>query len=122
MAPTSISQFEPTIQPSRHLGLIAVTIGLLLHIFAVTTITVIFHFRTKISFVGQSWHTVAQLQNENTVPVLENVSLMRDSEVEKWMEGEGIDGNEIFFIGAALVENGDRTESEEGASLRRRRL
>jgi hypothetical protein len=121
MAPTSISQFEPTIQPRRHLGLIAVTIVLLLHIFAVAAITVIFHFRTTISFVGQSWHTVAQLQSQNTVPVLENVSLMRDSEVEKWMEGEGIDGNEKFFIGAALVENGDRTESEV-ASLRRRRL
>jgi hypothetical protein len=72
--------------------------------------------------VGQSWHTVAQLQSQNTVPVLENVSLMRDSEVEKWMEEEGIDGNEKFFIGAALVENGDRTESGEVASLRRRRL
>jgi hypothetical protein len=105
------------------LGLIAVTLGFLLHLSTVITITVIFHFRTKISFVGQSWHTVAQLQSENAVPVLENVGLMRDIQVEKWMEEEGIDGNERFLIGGELIETGeDRTGNGDMVSLRRIRL
>jgi hypothetical protein len=119
----SISQFEPTIQPRRRLGLIAVTIGLFLHISTVITIAVIFHIRTNTSFVGQSWHTVAQLQNGNAIPVLENAGMMRDNEVEKWMEEEGIDGNERFFLGDALIaEREERIGNGEPASLRRRRL
>jgi hypothetical protein len=73
--------------------------------------------------VGQSWHTVAQLQNENAAPVLENAGMMRDNEVEKWMDEEGIDGNERFFIGETLIaEVEERIGNGERAGLRRRRL
>ena len=101
-----------------------VTIGLLLHISTVLTITVIFRLRTRVSFVGQSWNTVAQMQNDIIAPVLERANLMRDSEVEKWLENEGIDGNERFFVGKMLVEDGEEGVGEGGQGdnvFRRRR-
>ncbi|CZR67472.1 uncharacterized protein PAC_17371 [Phialocephala subalpina] len=116
-ASASISTFTPTIQPKHRLGLLLVTIGMLIHIATIMAITVLFHFRTKNSFIGQSWHAVAQLQNENAIPILEKASLMRDKEVETMMREDGIDGNEVFFIGGA-VEVDDK--GDEKSSLRRR--
>nr|KAH7311037.1 hypothetical protein BKA65DRAFT_558860 [Rhexocercosporidium sp. MPI-PUGE-AT-0058] len=118
-----ISQFEAVIVPRGRLGIMAVTVGLLLHISTVLSITVIFHLRTKVSFVGQSWHTVAQMQNEVVAPVLDRAILSRDSEVNKWLESEGIDGNERFFIGQQLdgkKEDAAASEGSGGGTVRRR--
>ncbi len=53
--------------------------------------------------------------------MLEKAGLMRDTEVEKWMEEEGIDGNERFFMGGELVgDREDETVVGEAESLRRR--
>ncbi|KAH6718441.1 hypothetical protein BKA61DRAFT_302070 [Leptodontidium sp. MPI-SDFR-AT-0119] len=120
----SISQFEAVIVPRGRLGIMAVTIGLILHISTILSITVIFHLRTKVSFVGQSWHTVAQMQNDTVAQVLDRANMMRDSEVEKWLENEGLNGNERFFIGKELVEDTKEvTESkmEQGSTVRQRR-
>lgn len=55
--------------------------------------------------------------------MLENAGMMRDNEVEKWMDEEGIDGNERFFIGETLIaEVEERRGNGELAGLRRRRL
>ncbi|KAF8847246.1 hypothetical protein BDZ45DRAFT_699352 [Acephala macrosclerotiorum] len=114
---TSISTFTPTIQPKHRMGLLFVTVGLLIHIATMIAITLLFHFRTKNSFIGQSWHTVAQLQNENAIPILEKASLMRDREVEMMMREEGIDRNEVFSIGDAVeLEDGEDYKN----SVRRR--
>jgi hypothetical protein len=38
----------------------------------IIAITVMFHSKTKNSFVGQYWHAAAQLQNENAIPILDD--------------------------------------------------
>lgn len=119
-----ISQFQAVIIPRGKLGIMSVTIGILVHISTVLTITLMFHLRTRVSFVGQSWHTVAQMQNEAVAPVLERGNLMRDDEVDNFLENEGIDGNERFFVGKMLVEDGEEGMGEGGQGdnvFRRRR-
>ena len=49
----------------------------------------LFLSRTKLSFIGESWHTIAQLQSSDVVPVLEATSLMRDEEVESLLKRRG---------------------------------
>jgi len=66
-----------------------VTIGLILHLLIVGTITVLFLKKTKLSLIGESWHTIAQLQSADVVPLLEKASLMRDDQVEEMMLGRG---------------------------------
>ncbi|KUJ07126.1 uncharacterized protein LY89DRAFT_789921 [Mollisia scopiformis] len=107
-APISISTFSPKIQPKHRMGLLFVTIGLLIHIATMIAITTIFHFRTKNPFIGQSWHTVAQLQNENMIPILEKASLMRDNEVESMMREEGMNGDEVFYMDSVVEVGGEK--------------
>ena len=71
------------------------TVGLILHLLIVGTITVLFLTKTKLSFVGESWHTIAQLQSADVVPFLEKASLMRDDEVEELMLGKGKSGEMV---------------------------
>lgn len=119
-----MSHFEAVIVPRGRLGIMAVTMGLLLHILTVLAITLIFHLRTRVSFIGQSWHAVAQMQNDAVIPILDKANLMRDYEVDRWLRDTDVDGNERFFIGKKLVDGGaDSTisENQHGSSLRRRR-
>lgn len=118
--PTFYTQLQAAIQPRGRRGLTAVTVVLLLHISTVIAITVIFHLKTKNSFVGQNWHAAAQLQNENAIPVLEKAGLMRDNEVEKWMTEEGIDGNERFFMVGEIAEDSNERRNCDLGSRRRR--
>jgi hypothetical protein len=77
------------LQPIHHAGLIAVTAGLILHLLVLGTITMLFLSRTKLSFIGESWYTVAQLQSADVVPLLQEASLMRDEEVEEMLLDRG---------------------------------
>jgi hypothetical protein len=87
--PTSFTLIVTTLQPIHRSGLIAVTAGLMLHLVIVSIITGLFLSRTKLSFIGESWHAVAQLQSASMVPLLEEASLMRDQEVEEFMLERG---------------------------------
>ncbi|KAN0108201.1 hypothetical protein V8E51_007943 [Hyaloscypha variabilis] len=60
-----------------------------------------YYNRTSLSFVGEAWHTVAQLQSTNVVPLLESASLMHDGEVERWAEESGGKGNatKVMILG-----------------------
>jgi hypothetical protein len=118
--PTYYTQLEAAIQPRGRRGLTAVTIFLLLHIATIIAITVMFHSKTKNSFVGQNWHAAAQLQNENAIPVLEKAGLMRDNDVDKWMKEEGIDGDERFFMIGEIAEDTSVRRNSEVRTLRRR--
>ncbi len=74
------------------------TAGLILHLVIVGTITILFLSRTKLSLIGESWHTVAQLQSADVVPLLEEASLMRDEEVEEFVLGRGTKGK-MMLVG-----------------------
>jgi hypothetical protein len=69
------------------------------------------------SFIGESWHTVAQLQSRSLVPLLEESNLMRDDEVEKWLEITGKKKEKSILVGKRM----DDEEAEEGARVARRR-
>ena len=86
MAPTVTTLILAALQPTRHTGLATVTIFLVFHILLVLTVTIIFLSNTSLSFIGEAWHTVAQLQSANVVSLLDNASLMHDGEVERWVE------------------------------------
>jgi hypothetical protein len=92
MPPTVTTLILAALQPTRHTGLATVTIFLVFHILLVLTITIIFPSSTSLSFIGEAWHTVAQLQSANVVSLLDNASLMHDGVVERWVgksDGKG---------------------------------
>jgi hypothetical protein len=100
-APSETTLIIAALQPTRHTGLTTVTIFLVFHILLVLTITIVFLTSTSLSFIGEAWHTVAQLQSPNFVFLLENASLMRDGEVERWAEKtEGMGrANSVMVLG-----------------------
>ncbi|PVH84381.1 hypothetical protein DL98DRAFT_611049 [Cadophora sp. DSE1049] len=84
-ATTHTTFMEQQLQPVHRSGLIIVTISLILHLSLVAIIVTVFISSTKLSFVGHSWYTVAQLQSDNLLPILDEASLMRNEEVEAWV-------------------------------------
>lgn len=76
------------------------TVGLGLHLLVVFIIAVIFLAGTSLSFLGEAWHTLAQLQSQDIVPMLKDTSLMRDDEVEAWMVDQKMAGDEMVLVGS----------------------
>lgn len=119
MAPSSTTLITAALQPTHHTGLATVTIFLIFHILLVLTTTVVFLSSTSLSFIGEAWHTVAQLQSTNVVSLLESASLMDDEEVERWAEKSGGKGSasRVMILGADGV---GAVESGGGAHVRKR--
>lgn len=95
------------------------TAGFLVHIIVVLLITVLFLSRTSHSFIGESWYTVAQLHSEDLAPVLENVSMMRDNQVESWLSAYQMKKDTVTLVGGGKV---DGIEGKEQAHVIRRRV
>jgi hypothetical protein len=93
-----------------------VTIGLILHLIVVFIITTVFLTGTKLSFIGESWHTLAQLQSHNVIPVLEESTLMRDSEVKDWVRQKDFNHKDMVLVG----DEGKVTNGCEAHVVRRR--
>jgi hypothetical protein len=70
--------------------MIASTI-LFVHLLTMTTIVFSFLSKTKFSMLGESWHTVAQLNSECTKDILAKSSFMTDKEVEEYMRKQALD-------------------------------
>jgi hypothetical protein len=72
--------------------------GFILYLALIVVIIVVFLVRTKGSLLGESWHTIAQMQSNDLVPVLEKASLTLDDEVEQWMKQRGTANDEMILI------------------------
>ncbi|KAE9377841.1 hypothetical protein N431DRAFT_365821 [Stipitochalara longipes BDJ] len=116
MAPSQTTLIISALQPTHHTGLATVTAFLVFHIALVLTITIIFLSRTSLSFIGEAWHTVAQLQSTHVASLLKSASLMDDGEVMRWAEGSGGEGdaNKVMILGD------DGLGGLEGAHVRKR--
>ncbi|KAI9642407.1 hypothetical protein NHQ30_009212 [Ciborinia camelliae] len=88
---THISIFEGHLLPASHTGFIFVSAILIIHLITTITITILFLFHTNFSMIGESWHTVAQLNSECMQETLAESSLMTDKEVEKRIKERGLD-------------------------------
>lgn len=86
MGEAYMTLIEQQLQPVSRTGLITVTAALIAHLLIVAAISVIFLTLTKFSFIGESWHTIAQLQSRDVIPVLQASNLMRDDQVEAWLQ------------------------------------
>jgi hypothetical protein len=130
MSPSRLQQFDlsspsettliiAALKPTHHTGLATVTACLLFHIVVVLTITVVFLSSTLLSFVGEAWYMVAQLQSTNVMSLLENASLMHDGEVERWVEKSGGKGSasKVIILGG---DGGGVVEGSEAAHIRKR--
>ena len=99
VGPSSVTLIEQQLQPIKRTGLIIVTAGLALHILIVIVITTVYLASTNLSFIGEAWHTLAQLQSDDTVPILRQTSLMRDGEVEQVLEKQEMAWDEMVLVG-----------------------
>jgi hypothetical protein len=64
----------------------------------VVVITAVYLASTSLSFIGEAWHTVAQLQSEDLVPILKDVNLMRDDEVEHLMKKQETKWDQMVLV------------------------
>lgn len=94
-----MTPIEQQLQPTHCSGLIPVTVGLALHIVVVIVITTIYLASTSLSFIGEAWHTLAQLQSEDIIPILKETSLMRDDEMEHMMKKQETAWDEMILVG-----------------------
>jgi hypothetical protein len=111
---TSTTLIERQLQPVGRTGLITVTVGLGCHMLIVTIIAVIFLAGTKLSFIGEAWHTIAQLQSQDIIPILKDTSLMRDDGVEAWLVDQNFSEDEMILVGQ------EGKDGRTGAIIRRK--
>lgn len=92
------------------------TIGVVLHLVVVFIITTVYLAGTKLSFIGESWHTLSQIQSRSIIPVLEETSLMRDNEVKDWVRQKDFNHKDMVLIG----DEGKSGNGSEAHVVRRR--
>ncbi|KUJ12024.1 uncharacterized protein LY89DRAFT_688497 [Mollisia scopiformis] len=109
---SSTTLIEQQLQPVHRTGLITVTAAIAVHLLIVTVVSSIFLSFTKFSFIGESWHTLAQLQSRDVMPVLQATNTMRDGEVEIWLQERHVSEEKMTLVG----------RDDEGAHVRRRRV
>lgn len=99
IGPSNTTLIEQELQPVGRSGLIAATAGLILHLLVVAAISVIFLIGTNLSFIGESWHTIAQLQSRDIVTVLQRADMMRDHEVDSWLADRDVSQERMTLVG-----------------------
>ncbi|CZR59696.1 uncharacterized protein PAC_09590 [Phialocephala subalpina] len=99
VGPSNTTLIEQQLQPVERSGLIATTGGLVLHLLVVAAICLIFLIGTNLSFIGESWHTIAQLQSRDIVTVLQGVDMMRDNEVDSWLREREVSLERMTLVG-----------------------
>lgn len=96
---------EQQLQPVRRTGLITITFATAVHLIIVATVSLIFLCLTKFSFIGESWHTIAQLQSRDVLPVLQASNLMRDDEVGAWLQERDVKEERMSLAGSFPGDN-----------------
>lgn len=99
VSPSNTTLIEQQLQPVEKSGLIAATTGLIFHLLVVAAITIIFLLGTNLSFIGESWHTIAQLQSRDIITVLQEANMMRDHEVDGWLGERDVSQDRMTLIG-----------------------
>ncbi|CZR59683.1 uncharacterized protein PAC_09577 [Phialocephala subalpina] len=94
-----ITLIEQQLRPVGRTGLITVTAALIAHLLIVAAISIIFLSLTRFSFIGESWHTIAQLQYRDVIPVLQASNLMRDDELEVWLQERNVCEEKMTLVG-----------------------
>ncbi|KAE9381175.1 hypothetical protein N431DRAFT_440063 [Stipitochalara longipes BDJ] len=101
------SDFVLVTAPHYYKGFFAVLSVVIAHLTLLSVILRLFLARTKVSALGNSWHTVSQLQGEELRDVIAHSSLRTDSEVAKTNVGQEL---RMRFVGIRLSHNKERTE------------
>lgn len=81
---TALASFaEPALIPGRWLGMILCATQVAVQICLVSAVAAYFLARTRVSAIGNSWQTVAQMVSGTTMPVLEQAGSMTDDGVKE---------------------------------------
>lgn len=97
----TIQQFASGLFPRRFTGLTIVLAALLVHICIVSTVTIVFMTRTRVSIIGgAAWQAVAQVQAQDLQDLLPEALMTSDKEFRKRMVNEGLGGNIARFDSA----------------------
>jgi hypothetical protein len=99
---TTQTMFVSVLTPQHRRGYVAVLVVTLLHLQLAGMCLLLFLMRTKVSSIGNSWQTLAQVKDPRTGRLLDLGTLATDGEVESWMmenaSSEAV-GHELDVIG-----------------------
>ncbi|KAI2470093.1 hypothetical protein F4781DRAFT_391692 [Annulohypoxylon bovei var. microspora] len=104
-----VTLFEVVLYPKSWRGLTAVILLLSAHLLVCTVILYTFLTRTRLTRLGSSWSSVAQIYSAGTETLIRGGTLASDAEVEKHLSEKG---RAQRLVRVSLVENGDGQRCE----------
>ena len=96
-APADMALQVPFLMPVRSKGLLAVATMFTVHLFLITTISVLFFFKTKYTMMGNPWQAVSQLTSEETEDVITNGTMSTDRDIGKRLKPLGLKRRRVIL-------------------------
>ncbi|KAK9419507.1 hypothetical protein SUNI508_07243 [Seiridium unicorne] len=95
---------KPELTPRNYHGLIAVSVMIMMALFAVTTITFLYRSHSRYSHIDEVWQTVAQVACQETRDILTKSSQLKDKDVCDMLKSTD------HFVRLQYSEHADRVE------------